>query len=40
VADGVDDGLERLLLAPQFLGPLGFVPDCRVFERGVDLVQS
>ena len=31
--------LEQLLLAAQFLGALGFVPDVGVFERGVDLVQ-
>jgi hypothetical protein len=40
VIDGFDHGLERLLLAPEFLRALGLVPDVRVFERGVDLVQA
>ena len=35
----LDDGLERALLAPQLLGPLRLVPDVRVLECGVDLVQ-
>jgi len=40
VIDRRDDGLERLLLAPEFLGALGLVPDVGVLERGVDLVQA
>jgi hypothetical protein len=30
---------QRLLLAAQFLGALGVVPDRRVLQRGVDFVQ-
>jgi hypothetical protein len=40
VVDGLDHRLERLLLAPELLGALGLVPDVRVLERGVDLVQA
>jgi len=40
VVDGLDDVLERALLAPQFLGALGLVPDLGVLERGVDFVES
>ena len=40
VVDGFDHGLQRLFFTPQFLRALGFVPDCRVFQRGVDFVQS
>ena len=39
VVDGLDDGLEGLLLAPELLSPLGLVPHARVLERGVDFVQ-
>jgi hypothetical protein len=39
VVDRLDDGLERALLAAQFLGALRFVPDLRVLERGVDFVE-
>jgi hypothetical protein len=34
------DTVERLLLASQLLGALGVVPDCGIFERGVDGSQA
>ena len=34
-----DDALEQLLLAAELLRPLGLVPDARVLQRRVDLVQ-
>jgi hypothetical protein len=40
VVDGLDDVFQGALLAPEFLRALRFVPDLRVLERGVDLVQS
>jgi hypothetical protein len=40
VVDGLDDGVERTLFLAQFLGPLRFVPDLGVLERGVDFVQA
>jgi hypothetical protein len=40
VVDGLDHGLQRFLLAAQFLGTLGVVPDRGVLERRVDLVQA
>jgi len=40
VVDGLDDGLERALLAAQLLGTLRLVPDLGVLERGVDFVES
>jgi hypothetical protein len=39
VVDGLDHGLQRLLLAAQFLGAFGLVPDGGVLQRRVDLVQ-
>jgi hypothetical protein len=39
VVDGLDHAVEFALFAAQFLGALGLVPDRRVLERGVDLVQ-
>ena len=39
MVDGLDHGFQRLLLAPQFLRALRLVPDGRVLQRGVDLVQ-
>jgi hypothetical protein len=39
VVDGADHRLERLLLPPELLRALGIVPDGRVLEGGVDLVQ-
>jgi hypothetical protein len=38
--DRLDDDFERALLAAEFLRALGFVPDLRVLERGVDFVES
>jgi hypothetical protein len=38
--DGLDHGLERLLLAAELLRALRFVPDAGVFEGGVDFVQA
>jgi len=39
VVDRVDDVVERLLLAAQFLSALRIVPDGRVLQRRIDLVQ-
>jgi len=40
MVDRLNHRFERLLLAPEFLGPLGLVPDARILERGNDLVES
>jgi hypothetical protein len=40
VVDGLDDFLERALLAPELLGPLRVVPDGGVLEGGVDFRQT
>jgi hypothetical protein len=39
VLDGLDHAVEFALFLAQFLGALGLVPDRRVLQRGVDLVQ-
>ena len=39
MVDRLDHGFQPLLLAAQFLCALGFVPDRRVLQRGVDFVQ-
>jgi hypothetical protein len=40
VVDGLDDFLERALLAPEFLRALRVVPDGGVLEGGVDFRQA
>jgi hypothetical protein len=39
VSDRVDDVFQRALLLAEFLRALRIVPDVRVLERGVDLVE-
>jgi hypothetical protein len=40
VLDGVDDGFELALFLAQLLRAFGVIPDLRVLQRGVDLVQA